>query len=264
MNYFVWDVDRILLPIYGSLAIRWYSLFFLVGFLIGLYAFTSMAKKEGKNPDKYTDSLLLYLILGTIIGARLGHCFFYQPYYFLTHPIEILKIWEGGLASHGGYLGIILAVYLFTRKHRELPFLWVMDRVAILAVMVGGFIRLGNFFNSEIYGKVTDVPWAIIFKKVDSLPRHPTQLYESVSFFLAASIAYLFYRHNKRHPMGGRILGLCMILGFFFRFILEFFKVNQVAFEKVMPINMGQVLSIPFVLFGCYLFFGFHKKWLKR
>ena len=263
MDYIVWDVDRIILQIYGPLAIRWYSLFFLTGFLLGLWAFSSMAKNEGKDPDKYSDSLLFYLIMGTIIGARLGHCLFYQPQYFLSHPLEILKIWEGGLASHGGYLGIIIAVYLFTRKYKELTFFWVMDRVAILAVMAGGFIRLGNLFNSEIYGKVTNVPWAFIFKKADPFPRHPTQIYESLCFFLASLIAYLFYRYHKRKPLDGRIFGLCMILGFALRSFVEIFKENQVAFENNMTFNMGQLLSIPFVIIGFYLFLGLHKKLLK-
>lgn len=264
MNYITWDVDRIIFQIYGPLAIRWYSLFFLIGFLIGFYAFTSMAKKEGKNPDSYTDSLLFYLIMGTLIGARIGHCLFYQPGYYLSHPLTILKIWEGGLASHGGYLGIIIAVALFVRKHKELTFFWVMDRVGILAVMTGGFIRLGNLFNSEIYGRVTDVPWAFIFTKVDSLPRHPTQIYESIGFFTGSFIVYLFYRYHNRKPLEGRILGLCMILGFFFRTIIETFKENQVRFEDHMILNMGQILSIPFVLCGFYLFLGFHKKYLTK
>lgn len=264
MDYIVWDINRVILEIYGPLAIRWYSLFFLTGFLIGMWAFTSMARNEGKDPDRYMDTLLFYLILGTIIGARLGHCLFYQTHYYLSNPLKILQIWEGGLASHGGYLGIIIAVYLFTRRFKELTFFWVMDRVAILAVMTGGFIRLGNLFNSEIYGKITDVPWAFIFKKVDSFPRHPTQIYESLSFFLAALIAYGFYRYHKRKPLDGRIFGLCMLLGFAFRSFIEIFKENQEAFEDGMLLNMGQLLSVPFVLIGCFLFFGLHKKLLSK
>jgi phosphatidylglycerol:prolipoprotein diacylglycerol transferase len=264
MNHFVWNADRVILEIYGPIALRWYSLLFLAGFLIGLAGFNSMLRKEGKNPEKYADTLLFYLIMGTIIGARLGHCLFYRWDYFLHNPLKIFLVWEGGLASHGGYIGIIIAMILFVRKFKELSFFYVADRVGVWAVMVGGFIRLGNFFNSEIIGRVSDVPWAIIFKKVDDLPRHPSQLYESASFFLSALIGYSYYRYTKGKPLPGSLLGLCMILGFGFRGGIESFKENQMAFEDSWALNMGQMLSIPFILVGCFLFFGFHKKWVKE
>lgn len=264
MDYFVWNANRIILPIYGPIALRWYSLLFLAGFLLGLAGFNSMLRGEGKDPDKYADTLLFYLIMGTIIGARLGHCFFYRAEYFLSNPHKILFVWEGGLASHGGYVGIVVAMILFVKKFKEFSFLYIADRVGVWAVMVGGFIRLGNFFNSEIIGKVSTVPWAVIFQKVDNLPRHPSQLYESASFFLSALIGYSYYRYKKRKPLPGSLFGLCMIFGFSFRGGIEIFKENQMSFEDGWMLNMGQMLSIPFVLVGFFLFFGLHRKWLSK
>ena len=145
MDYMVWDMNRVIFQIYGPLAIRWYSLFFLAGFLIGIYALSSLAKKEGKNIDDHADALLFYLIVGTIVGARLGHCLLYQPGFYLSNPLKIFQVWEGGLASHGGYLGIIIATYLFSKKYREFTFLWLMDRIAIFAVMTGGLSALVIF-----------------------------------------------------------------------------------------------------------------------
>lgn len=255
-----WDVDRVIFQIYGPIALRWYSLFFLTGFVIGTYAFTSMAKKEGKDPSYYVDTGLLYLIAGTLIGARLGHCIFYEPSYYLANPLKIFQIWNGGLASHGGYLGCMIATILLVRKYKELSLPWLGDRVAILAVMAGGFIRLGNLFNSEILGKVTDVPWAFIFVKVDTLPRHPTQIYEALAFFFTALCGYLYYRKHNRKPRNWSVVGLMLALGFTFRAIIERFKENQVSFEDDMLLNMGQLLSFPFIAVGLVFFFGWHRK----
>ncbi len=257
-SYFVWDVNKEIWHIAGAIGLRWYSLMFVGGFLLGTYLFGSFLRQEGKRDD-YRDSLLMHMVLGTIIGARLGHCLFYAPGYYLSNPLEILKVWEGGLASHGGYLGIIIAVLLFAHKHKDLRFLWLADRLCILAVMVGGFIRLGNFFNSEIVGKVAHVPWAIVFKQVDALPRHPTQLYEAVGYFAISGILYGLYRLAHRNPVEGRILGFAMILGFAFRLFIETFKENQEVFENDLVLNMGQLLSIPFILVGVLLAIGIKR-----
>ncbi|MBC62626.1 MAG: prolipoprotein diacylglyceryl transferase [Zetaproteobacteria bacterium] len=259
MDYIVWDMDRIIFQIYGPFGIRWYSLFFLTGFLIGLNVFQKMARSEGQD-DSYADNLLFYLIIGTIVGARLGHCLFYQPEFFLRYPLEILKVWEGGLASHGGFLGVICAIWLFVSKNKSLSFLWVADRISFLALMTGGFIRIGNLFNSEIVGRITDVPWAIIFKKVDSYPRHPSQLYEAIGYFTISLCVYSYYRYCNRRPLEGRLLGLTLAGGFAFRSFIEIFKENQVSFEENMLMNMGQLLSIPFILLGLYLAVGLQKK----
>jgi len=256
--YFIWNANKELLHIAGPIGLRWYSLLFVGGFLLGAHFLGLMLRSEGK-PDYYRDSLTMNMVLGTIIGARLGHCLFYAPEYYLSHPLEIFQVWEGGLASHGGYLGIWISVWLFTRQHREIPFLWLADRLSILSIMVGGFIRLGNFFNSEIVGKVTDVPWAVIFQQVDDLPRHPTQLYEACGYFTISAILYGIYRMAHRSPLSGRILGFALILGFGFRFFIERFKENQETFENAMVLNMGQLLSLPCILLGIYFAVGLQR-----
>jgi phosphatidylglycerol:prolipoprotein diacylglycerol transferase len=254
-SYFVWDMNKEIWHIAGAIGLRWYSLMFVGGFLLGTYMFGSFLRKEGKRDD-YRDSLLMHLVLGTIIGARLGHCLFYAPGYYLSNPLEICKVWEGGLASHGGYIGIIIAIWLFARKHKEISFLWLLDRLCILSIMVGGLIRIGNFFNSEIVGKVAQVPWAIVFKQVDPLPRHPTQLYEALGYFVISGILYGLYRLAHRNPVEGRIFGISLIIGMSFRLFIETFKENQEIFENGMVLNMGQLLSIPFILVGVVLAIG--------
>ncbi len=254
-SYFVWDVNKELWHIGGAIGLRWYSLMFVGGFLLGSYLFGSFLRHEGKKDD-YRDSLLMHMVLGTIIGARLGHCLFYAPGYYFSNPLEILKVWEGGLASHGGYLGIIIAVMWFAHKHKDLRFLWLADRLSILSIMVGGFIRVGNFFNSEIIGKVTHVPWAVVFKQVDPLPRHPSQLYEALGYFTISGILYGLYRIAHRNPVEGRLLGITLILGFTFRLLIETFKENQEIFENDLVLNMGQLLSIPFIIIGIILAIG--------
>ena len=255
MSYINWDVDHVILHIWGPFGIRWYSLFFLFGFLLSVWLLNKMLIAEKRDPA-FTESLLTYALLGTVIGARIGHCLFYQPDYYLSNPMDIFYVWEGGLASHGGYIGVIIAVCIFA-KVKNMEFLWLMDRVAIFSVMVGGFIRLGNLFNSEIYGKVTNVPWAFVFKRVDDLPRHPTQLYESFGYFFITALLYIFYLSKNRSPKNGQLLGAAAILGFSFRSFIEYFKVNQVRFEDDLILNMGQLLSIPYVLVGIFLLLGF-------
>jgi prolipoprotein diacylglyceryl transferase len=253
-----WDVDPEIFSI-GNLSIRWYGLLFASAFLAGYLVFTRYLKTD-RLTSEMLDQLLIYIAVGTVIGARLGHCFFYEPEYFLKNPVEILKIWKGGLASHGAAIGIPLALWLYVRKYK-LSFLWLIDRIVIVVALGGAFIRLGNLFNSEIYGIPTDLPWGFEFvrdKLYDSttgelLPtvaRHPTQLYEALSYVLIFIGLFIFYRKKQKEVRDGFIFGIFMILLFTARFFIEFVKTEQVAFEVGMKFNMGQLLSLPFILAG--------------
>lgn len=199
------------------------------------------------------------MILGTVIGARLGHCLFYEPSYYLSHPIEILKVWNGGLASHGAAIGILISVYLFTKKYKDFNYAWVLDRVVIVVALAGFFIRIGNFFNSEIIGLPTDLPWAVVFHRIDALPRHPSMLYESFSYM--AIFIYLWSKYSKWKAETPKfaIFSRFLILVFSARFLIEFTKENQSLFENGMILNMGQLLSIPLILLGIFLYFKSKK-----
>ncbi|MCL6495753.1 MAG: prolipoprotein diacylglyceryl transferase, partial [Ignavibacterium sp.] len=236
-----------------------YGLLFALAFVFGYIILSKVYKKEKKSLEDL-EKLSIYVILGTVIGARLGHCLFYDPAYYLTNPIEILKVWQGGLASHGAAIGILTALYLFSKKKKDQNIIWILDRLVIVVALGGALIRLGNLFNSEIIGKAADVPWAFIFVRVDDIPRHPTQLYESLFYFLSFIILYFIYQKKSVSLKPGFLFGLFLILIFGFRFFIEFLKENQSAFESALPINMGQILSIPFVLLGLY--FIFRKKQL--
>ncbi len=258
MNAITWNVDPEIFSI-GQLSIRWYGLLFASAFLSGYIVFTRFLATE-RLTSEMLDELLIYIAVGTVIGARLGHCFFYEPEYFLKNPIEILKIWKGGLASHGAAIGIPLSLWLYIRKHK-LSYLWLIDRIVIVVALGGAFIRLGNLFNSEIYGLPTELPWGIEFvrdKLYDSntgellatVPCHPTQLYEALSYIAIFFILFLFYRKRHMKVRDGFIFGVFMILLFTARFFIEFVKNDQVAFEAGMQFNMGQLLSLPFILAG--------------
>lgn len=251
---FVWDVSPEIFYI-GPIAIRWYSLGWIAAFVIGYQIFSWINKREART-EHDLDSLLLYMVLGALIGARLGHCFFYHPVYYLTHPLDIIAVWKGGfrgLASHGGAIGILVALYLYARKNPDRTYLPLVDRVVIPTALGGAFIRLGNFFNSEIYGRVTDVPWAVIFSRVDNLPRHPTQLYESVSYLLIFGVLLWDYKRFGAATPPGRLLGLFLTLIFSARFLIEFFKVRLSAYGAELPLSTGQLLSVPMVLAGAVL-----------
>ena len=251
-----WNVDPEIVHI-GFFSLRYYSLLFMLSFLIGIYIMRWIFKQEGKNPDD-VDSLLIYTLFGTVIGARLGHCLFYDPVYYLSNPIRILKVWEGGLASHGAAIGILLAIYLYVKKHKDQPYLWLMDRVVITVALAAFFIRLGNFFNSEIIGRPTDLPWAIVFDRVDNVPRHPSQLYEAFAYLIIFFVIFKIYKKYKANLPQGYIFGIFLIGIFGFRIFVEFYKENQSAFEAGMILDMGQILSIPLVLAGIY--FVYHAK----
>ena len=233
----------------GPISVRWYGFLFAMAFVAGYFIMTWVFKKEGR-PRTDLEQLSVYMIFGTVIGARLGHCLFYNPEYYLSNPIEIFKVWEGGLASHGAALGILTALYLFSKKKKNYPMLWTLDRVVIVVALAGTFIRLGNLFNSEIIGKPTDVSWAFIFTAVDELPRHPAQLYESIAYFIIFLVLLFVYYKGFEKNRNGLLFGIFLVLVFTFRFFVEFVKENQSGFEEAMVLNMGQILSVPFVIAG--------------
>lgn len=245
-----WDVDPILFHL-GPLPIRWYSLGWLLAFGVGFYIVRWMYLREGK-PEADLDSVLLYMMLGAMIGARLGHVLFYRPDYYFSHPIEIIAVWKGlrGLASHGGALGIMVALYLYCRKRPDQPYLWLLDRVAVPTALGGMFIRLGNLMNSEILGVPTDVPWAFSFSRVDGVPRHPAQLYEALAYLGIFIILVVIYRRRGPSLPHGTLIGTFFTLVFSARFLIEFVKERHVPFEAGLPLSMGQILSIPMVILG--------------
>ena len=248
-----WDVDPEIFSI-GQLSIRWYGLLFMLSFVFGFIILSRIYRKEGKEVSD-VDRLSLYVGLGTLIGARLGHCLFYEPQYFLSNPIEILKVYKGGLASHGALVGIIFSIWLYSRKTAGQSMLWVLDRLVIAVALAGALIRTGNLMNSEIVGSTTDLPWAFEFVRYPeaiTLPRHPAQIYEAICYL----VIFLLLRYLYSKGMGesrGRLLGWFMILIFSARFLIEFIKANQEAFEENLPLNMGQLLSIPVIFLGIWL-----------
>jgi prolipoprotein diacylglyceryl transferase len=262
LNYIHWNVDPEIFRI-GSFAVRWYGLFFALSFYLGYMIIGNIFKKENV-PASVLDTLSLYMILGTVIGARLGHCLFYQPEIYLANPLEILKIWEGGLASHGAAIGILFALYLFARK-TGFTYLYILDRIVIVVALAGFMIRMGNLMNSEIYGKASTLPWAFIFMRDDIslIPRHPTQIYEGLVYLCLFLFLYLTYRKQGSKMQEGILFGWFLFILFGMRFILEFLKEPQVAFENNLAINMGQWLSIPFIIAGIYIIYRVFKKPFK-
>lgn len=254
-----WSVDPQIFTLGDSFGIRYYGVLFALGFVIGYQFMSNVFKAEGRT-QKQLDGLSMTMVIATVVGARLGHCLFYEPERYLADPISILKVWEGGLASHGAGIAIPIAIWLFSRRQKDITFFWVLDRLVIVIALAGSFIRLGNFFNSEIYGLPADVPWAVIFSRIDDVPRHPVQLYESVSYLVIAAILFLRYKALRPKVPEGHLLGLFLLLVFGARFFLEVFKVNQAEFIGDFPLNMGQMLSIPFVIAGFALLFRAKRK----
>jgi prolipoprotein diacylglyceryl transferase len=255
LNYITWDVSPEIFSI-GSFEVRWYGLFFALAFVFGQRILTKIYVAEGRTEGD-VDVITLYMIIGTVVGARLGHTLFYAPDYYLSNPIEILKIWEGGLASHGATVGILLALWFFSRR-QKFDYMWVLDRIVIVVALGGALIRLGNLMNSEIFGRPTDVPWAFIFvrnNEFSHVPRHPTQLYESISVFLLFVLLYWLWKKYKEALPKGLLFGIFVTALFLFRFLVEFLKENQEAFEDTMALNMGQILSIPLILAGLIILF---------
>jgi phosphatidylglycerol---prolipoprotein diacylglyceryl transferase len=243
-----WDQSPEIFKI-GSFAIRWYGLLFASSFLFGYIIMLKIFKNEGLE-DEVLDRLTIYMAIGTIVGARLGHVLFYDPAFYFKHPLEILMTWHGGLASHGAVIGILLALWFFSKKEKK-SYVWVMDRIAIVVALSGFFIRTGNLMNSEIYGIETTVPWGFVFlNNGEVVPKHPTQIYEALAYLSIFVLLFRIYWRKKGQFIPGLIVSLFFMLVFGARFFIEFLKEDQVAFEASMKLNMGQLLSIPCVLMG--------------
>lgn len=264
-----WTMSPEIIPGYKTPNL--YGILFVTGLVLGYFVVKRMFKKEGIKDD-VLDKLVMYMVIGTIVGARLGHVLFYGPYYdeiidgrlvkgYFSHPLDIFKVWQGGLASHGAAIAILIGLYIFSRYTVKKPFLWILDRISAPVAIGGVFIRLGNLVNHEIVGHPTDVPWAFKFqnywntsiKAFDATPRHPAQLYESICYLIAFGILmFLFWRRDAwKKP--GFVFGTFLILIFGARLIVEFFKVGQTARDEILFLNTGQLLSIPFIIVGIVL-----------
>lgn len=257
LDFITWNVNPELFS--GFVTVRWYGLMFAIGFLVGYEIVARMFKHEGA-PERWLGILLIYVVIATIVGARLGHVFFYEWDVYRANPIKILYIWEGGLASHGGTVAIIIAVILFSVFVTKKSPLWTFDRLVIAIALVGGLIRLGNLFNSEIFGTATDLPWGFMFVRsrewhelYEGQAVHPTQIYEALCYFALFGLLMWMYWKKNAEERPGLILGVFFIGIFLPRFLIEFIKNDQVAREATMTLNIGQQLSIPFILLGVFL-----------
>ena len=281
-NSIVWDVDPILIH-FGDGGIRWYGLLWAVGLYV-CWALNDRMYKRENCPAEWSDQLFFWMAAGTIIGARLGHCWFYEwhqygePWHlfgweftyrnpYIEHPLRLFRIWEGGLASHGGTLGIIITAILLNKyRFSRYPqfgtsWIWILDRLCIGAGLTGALIRLGNLFNSEIYGGPTDLPWGFIFVREGlTIPCHPTQIYEMIYCLIAFAVTYTLYHKTDARRREGLLLGIFLEIVFFTRFCLEFIKNDQEAFEAGHLLNMGQLLSIPFIVLGLYLIIRAYRR----
>lgn len=261
-----WNVDPEIFHI-GAFSIRWYSLLFVSGFIFGWFMFRSWFRNEGID-EKLLDPLLYAILIATVVGARLGHCLFYQPDYYLASWSgfwEIFMPWKGGLSSHGGAIGMLLAVWWYVHKYGkkfDFDYVWVLDRLCMVVAFGGACIRLGNLFNSEIYGNVTTLPWGFIFEqRGETEPKHPTQIYESLTYLTLGIILTILYWKKLDKLFRGTFIGIFLVGCFGMRMIIEIIKEPQVAFEESMILNMGQLLSIPFVLLGIgFLVYAFTRK----
>lgn len=256
LGFITWDVSPEIFT--WPVTVRWYGLMFAIGFWLGFNIVSRLFRREGA-PEKWLGSLLIWVAAGTIVGARLGHVFFYQWDYYSQHLGEIPKIWEGGLASHGGAIGVILAVILFSVFTSKRSPLWTFDRLVVAIALVGGLIRIGNLMNSEIFGHATDLPWGFKFVRsaewhalYEGVACHPTQIYEALCYFALFGLLMWMYWKKNAGERPGLIFGTFFIGIFLPRFLIEFIKNDQVAFESGMTLNMGQWLSIPFILLGVF------------
>ncbi len=256
-----WTVDPIIFQS-GGLRLGWYGVLFAVGLIVFGGTILSKMWKHENLTEKSFNQLVFYVLIATIVGARLGHCLFYEPSYYLANPVEILKTWEGGLASHGGVIGIMIAIWIYSKKVSHQSMLWTFDRLCVPVGLVAAMIRLGNLMNHEIYGHATDLPWGFRFienihqwqagaEPIFSAPSHPTQLYEAAIYLLVFAVwMWLLYWKRDAQKREGLIFGVAMVMIFVGRFLVEFVKNDQVGFEESMTLNMGQWLSIPFVIIG--------------
>lgn len=262
LNFVTWTVDPEIINIAGR-GIRWYGLLWGLGFLIGLEIMKKQFKMANQN-DTWADKLFMYVFLGAIIGARIGHCFFYEWSTYSRDIIRVLYIWEGGLASHGAAIGILVSMYFYNKYVTKMGYIWIFDRISMSAAIGGLLIRLGNLMNHEIYGSVTDLPWGFRFvdnveqwmrgaEPIFTAPSHPTQIYEMLYCLAAILVTGYLYFIKKAYDKKGLIFGSFLLIIFGSRFFLEFLKLNQEAFEDGMILNMGQILSLPFMIWGAWL-----------
>jgi phosphatidylglycerol:prolipoprotein diacylglycerol transferase len=269
MNYIHWDPDPELINILG-ISIRYYGLLFVSGLILSVYILSWIFKREN-IPSENLDKLSIFGMIGILVGARLGHCLFYEPSYYLSNPLEMILpitfpsgggvkfIGYQGLASHGGALGLLIALYFYSRKTKH-SMIDTIDLIAVVSGLGAGFIRLANFMNSEIIGMPTTKPWGVVFERVDNLPRHPAQLYEAICYFIIFAIMMILYKKMRDKLKSGFFFGLVLVLIFTARFIIEFFKEDQVGFEDGMTFNMGQLLSVPYIVVGIgFIVFGLWK-----
>lgn len=259
LSYIIWNVDPDIFIIPGiDWPLKWYGVMWLVGFVVSQQLMFHFFKKDGKKAED-VESLTLYIFIATIIGARFGHFLFYEPSTFLTDPLQIILPPYAGLASHGAAIGILTGLYLFCRN-KNYNYFWMLDRLVIVVAFTGGCIRVGNLLNSEIVGTPTDVPWGFVFlRNGEDFARHPAQLYEGIFCFILFTVLFLIWKNRKAVMYNGLIFGIFLITLFGQRFFVEFFKENQEAFEDQLALNMGQVLSIPFVLIGIFVLYWSYK-----
>ncbi len=255
-----WDANPEIFNI-GNLSVRWYGLFWALSFYLGYEIISRIFKKEGL-PDKAADSILIYMFIGSIVGARLGHCFFYDFSYYSQNLIEVLYIWQGGLASHGGAIGILIALYVFQKKISTKSFTWLLDRLVIPVSLAAFFIRMGNLMNSEIYGVETNLAWGFIFEaRGETIPKHPTQIYEGLAYLiLFVTLGWMYIKKRTKLPEGF-MTGFFALFMFTARFLVEFIKEPQSPFEEDMLLNMGQILSIPAIIAGIgFMIYAYKRK----
>ena len=268
-NYIYWNPDPEIINI-GGFSLRYYSVLFVSGIILCIYILGWIFKREN-IPSENLEKLSIYSVIGIIAGARLGHCLFYEPSYFLSHPLEIIlpvtfppdggMKFTGyqGLASHGGVIGVLIAIYFYSRKTKH-SMLDTLDLISVAAGLLFAFIRIGNFMNSEIIGAPTTLPWGVVFERVDYVPRHPAQLYEAISYLVIVAIMMTLYKRKRDLLKHGFFFGLGAVLFFTARFLIEFIKEDQVGFENGMALNMGQILSLPFILVGIgFIVYGLRK-----
>jgi len=272
-----WDVSPEMFSV-GSLTLRYYGFLFVTGFIIGYFILKRHFRIEGVSPDE-VDNLTMFSFVVAVLAARFGHVFFYEPAYYLANPSKILRVWEGGVASHGAVIGLLIFLWFYARKKRW-KFLWILDRLTIPGALTAALVRIGNLMNSEIYGHLTDVSWGFRFvrssdyvsmaetmfqKPIAEIPAaslpgmHPTQIYEAIAYVLVFAVLLMIYKRKKKETPAGLLTSWFLIMLFGFRFLIEFMKEVQVSFEQDMLINMGQILSIPFVLTGIILLLNMKK-----
>ena len=262
-----WNIDPVLFAIptpLGELSIRYYSILYAMAFWFGYLLVSKMFKRE-KCPDTWADTVFLYMLVAVVVGARLGHVIFYGWDYYSQHPLEILQVWKGGLASHGGAIGILIALYIFNRRVCKKGYLWILDHLVIPIALAGFLIRTGNLFNSEICGSPTDLPWAFRFLRLHAsealIPRHPTQIYEALYYLCVFGLlSFLYWKRNFSEKYQGAIFGIFLVTVFGFRMLIETIKMDQEDFEADMVLNMGQILSIPFVIVGIIILTRLYMK----